>query len=182
LIDGTNQLVSLDVTYTFSEQWKINAWYSYDRTLASQFNSRALAAGSTKDNDLSDTGNSIGLGLRGEVTSRFKLGADLQWARNVSRYEQIINAAQTANFTGDLPSIENKLTRLSLFSMYSLAKSSDLRLDLISERWKTNDWSWMYANGTPFTYGNGTVDGTTVTTNPRQNSTFVGMRYIYKFQ
>jgi len=183
LIDGTSQLASVDVAYTLTDKWKINAWYSYDRTQASQLNTRTFPA-STKDNDLSDTGNSVGMGVRGEVTSRFRLGADLQWARNVSRYEQILNAAQPANFAGDLPSIENKLTRLSLFSIYSLDKSSDLRLDLISEHWKTNDWSWMFANGTAFTYGTGAAlnDGTTVTANPRQNSTFIGMRYIYKFQ
>lgn len=183
LIDGTSQLASVDVAYTLSDKWKINTWYSYDRTQASQLNTRTFPS-STKDNDLSDTGNSVGMGVRGEVTSRFRLGADLQWARNVSRYEQILNAAQPANFAGNLPSIENKLTRLSLFSIYSLDKSSDLRLDLISEHWKTNDWSWMFANGTAFTYGTGAAlnDGTTVTANPRQNSTFIGMRYIYKFQ
>lgn len=182
LIDGSNQLATLDAAYTLSDKWKVNAWYSYDRTHASQLNSRTLATRSTKDNDLSDTGNSVGLGLRGEVTSRFKLGTDLLWARNVSRYEQSLNALQASGMEGNLPAIENKLTRLSVFSIYSLDKSSDLRLDLISEHWKTNDWSWMFANGTPFTYGTGNTDSTVVTSNPRQSSTFIGMRYIYKFQ
>lgn len=184
LIDGNSQLLSLDVAYTLSDKWKINAWYSYDRTQARQLNSRTLATGLTKDNDLSDTGNTVGFGLRGEVTSRFKLGADLLWARNISQYEQTLNAAQTTNFDGNLPAIENKLTRLSIFSIYSLDKSSDLRLDVIGEQWKTDDWSWMFASGSPFTYGTGaaTNDGTTVTANPRQTSIFVGARYIYKFQ
>ena len=85
---------------------------------------------------------------------------------------------------GGLPDIENKLVRLSIFSIYALDKTSDIRVDLIHERWTTNDWSWMFANGTPFSYtgAGGTGDGTTVTANPKQTSNFVGVRYVYKFQ
>lgn len=193
LDEGTNQLYSFDASYVISDKWKINAWYSYDRNKAKQINSRANngagngAAVLRKDYELIDTGNSVGVGVRGEVTSRLKLGGDLQWARNVSQYNQdlAILAAGTllpASYTAGLADIENKLLRVSMFSTYSVTKSSDIRLDMIHERWKTDDWTWMYANGSSFTYGNGTVDGTTVTANPRQNSTFIGARYIYKFQ
>lgn len=191
LEEGTNRLYSFDASYTLSDKWKFNAWYSFDQSQAKQANSRANNAGATavlrKDYDLQDTGNSIGLGVRGEVTSRIKLGGDLQWSRNVSRYDQdlttlVAGTVVPANFTAGLADIENKLIRLSLFSAYSLDKSSDVRVDFIHERWETNDWSWMYANGTPFTYGSATVDGTTVTANPKQTSSFVGIRYIYKFQ
>lgn len=193
LDEGTNQLYTFDVSYTVSEKWKINAWFSHDRSQATQINSRANNGGGAatavlrKDYELTDTGNSIGLGVRGEPTARIKLGGDLQWSRNVSRYDQDLVSLSAGgvvppNYTAGLADIQNKLLRLSMFSTYSLAKNSDLRLDLIHERWETNDWSWMYASGTAFTYGNGTVDGTTVTANPRQNATFLGLRYIYKFQ
>ncbi|MDX9706539.1 MAG: MtrB/PioB family outer membrane beta-barrel protein, partial [Azospira sp.] len=79
--------------------------------------------------------------------------------------------------------IESKLLRLNLFSIYSLSKQSDLRLDFIHERWETNDWTWQFADGSPFVYGgNASVDGTTVITKPKQFSNFIGVRYIYKFQ
>lgn len=194
LEEGKNRLYAFDVSYTLSEKWKFNAWYSFDQSQAKQANSRANNSGATavlrKDYDLQDTGNSVGLGVRGEVTSRIKLGGDLQWSRNVSRYDQDLSRLSAgtivpANFTSGLADIENKLIRLSLFSAYSLDKSSDVRIDFIHERWETDDWSWMYANGTPFVYGGtaaGATDGTTVTANPRQTSTFVGLRYIYKFQ
>lgn len=191
LQEGTASLYGIDASYTLSDKWKFNAWYSYDYNQAKQKAPRASNGGGNaaiKDYNLEDAGNSFGLGVRGEVTSRVKLGGDLQVARNVSRYQQTVTALNgtpgtntVANFAPGLPDIENKLTRLSLFSMYALDKNSDLRLDLISERWKTNDWSWMFANGSAFTYGT-TTDGTTVTSNPRQISTFIGMRYIYKFQ
>jgi MtrB/PioB family decaheme-associated outer membrane protein len=191
LEEGTSSLYAIDASYILSEKWKINAWYSYDHSQAKQKDPRASNGGGNaaiKDYELTDTGNSIGLGMRGEPTSRIKLGADVQWTRNVSQYQQTVTALNgtagtntVASFSSGLPNIENKLTRLSFFSIYSLAKHSDLRFDLINERWKTNDWSWMFANGSPFVYSAAT-DGTTVTSNPSQNSTFVGLRYIYKFQ
>lgn len=192
---GTSRLYGVDASYTINEKWQINAWYSHDRSEARQLASRASNAGGNaaiKDYDLEDIGNNFGIGLRAEPISRLKLGADLQWSRNVSRYQQTVTALNgtagtntNANFILGVPDIENKLTRLSLFSIYALNKSSDLRLDVIGERWQTDDWSWMFANGTPFVYGGTTVgaaDGTTVTANSRQTSTFVGLRYIYKFQ
>jgi hypothetical protein len=85
-----------------------------------------------------------------------------------------------------LPDITNKLARLKLFGVYELQKSSELRLDLIYERWETDDWTWTFADGSPFIYGADVpapaVDGTTVITKPKQVSTFIGGRYIYRFQ
>lgn len=191
LDEGTNRLYGLDATYTLSEKWQINAWYSYDHSEAKQKAARASNAGGNaaiKDYDLEDTGHSIGLGLRGEATSRVKLGGDLLYSRNVSKYQQSVTALNgtagtntTANFSLGVPDIENKLIRLSLFTSYALDKSSDLRVDFIHERWETDDWTWMFANGNAFTYGM-TTDGTQVTSDPKQTSNFVGVRYIYKFQ
>ena len=63
-------------------------------------------------------------------------------------------------------------------------KSTELRFDLVHERWKTNDWTWMFADMTPFRYLGAAAggDGTTVTANQRQSSNMVSARYIYKFQ
>ncbi|MDP1535715.1 MAG: MtrB/PioB family outer membrane beta-barrel protein [Burkholderiales bacterium] len=82
------------------------------------------------------------------------------------------------------PDITNTLLRIKLFAQYALNKSSDLRFNLIHEKWSTDDWSWNLfpaSGATPFSYGT-TTDGTTVLSSPKQNSTFVGVRYIYKFQ
>jgi len=197
LKEGTATLFGLDASYTLNDKWKLNAWYSYDHNQAKQKDPRASNSGGNtaiKDYNLEDTGNSLGLGLRGEVSSRVKVGADLQWSRNLSKYQQTVTAlngtpgtSTVASFTPGLPDIENTLTKLSLFSIYAVDKSSDVRVDFIHERWKTNDWSWMFANGTPFSYTGGSVgstalDGTTVTANQNQSSNFIGARYIYKFQ
>lgn len=177
---GTARIYGLDASYKLSDNWRGNAWYSYDHNQAKQLNIRA-AGGSIKDNNLEDTGTSLGLGLRGDLTGKVAVGADFQWTKNVSKYQQTLTAAQTANVLGALPDIENAITKLSLFATYTVDKSTEVRFDLIHERWKTNDWTWMFASGAPFTYGTVT-DGTTVTSNQKQTSNFVGARYIYKFQ
>lgn len=191
LQEGSNRLYGIDASYTPNDKWKFTAWYSYDHSEAEQLAARASNAGGNaaiKDYDLEETGHSLGLGMRAEVSSKLKFGADLQWTRTVSKYQQSVTAldgtpgtSTTANFVPGLPDIENRIVRLGIFSIIALDKHSDLRIDVIGERWKTDDWSWMFANGAPFSYGT-TTDGTTVTADPTQNSTFIGMRYIYKFQ
>lgn len=190
LHEGTARLYGLDAAYTVNDKWKLNAWYSYDHSEAKQSAARASNGGDNaaiKDFNLEDTGNSFGLGLRAELSARLRFGADLEWMRTVSKYQQTLTglngtvATNTAGTDTNLPDIENKRIKLSLFSLYALDKSSDVRFDFIHERWQTNDWSWMFANGTAFRYGT-TTDGTTVTADSKQVSNFVAVRYIYKFQ
>jgi hypothetical protein len=119
-----------------------------------------------------------------------KLGADLQWSLNKSKYPETITllgpgtvypSSGGVNAVGPLPEIENKLTRLKLFANYKVQKNADLRFDFIHERWQTDDWSWLFANGATFTYGT-TTDGTQVSQAAKQISNFIGARYIYRFQ
>lgn len=63
-----------------------------------------------------------------------------------------------------------------MFANYSVDKSSDVRLDLLYQHFRTNDWQWGY-NGFPFVYW----DNTTVSQNQNQKAAFVAARYIYKF-
>lgn len=192
LSSGKSQLYSVDGAWTVNDRLKLTAWYAYDQSKARQSALRADNGGGNagiKSYDLQDSGNSLGIGMRLEATSRLNLGANLEWTSTVSKYNQSMatfnGAAATypANFDAGLEDIKNRMVRLSLFSVYALDKKSDLRLDFIHERWKTNDWSWLYANGTAFTYGNAAgLDGTYVTADPKQISNFVAMRYIYKFQ
>jgi hypothetical protein len=112
------------------------------------------------------------------------------YSKNVNNYPESLTltgpgtpypTAGAVVAVGPLPNITNKLTRANLYGLYALEKNSELRFDYIYERWQTDDWSWLFANGTPFTYGT-TTDGTQVVMAPRQTSNFVGVRYIYRFQ
>ena len=70
LIDGSAMLFSVDASYVISERWSINAWYTRDRTEATQRGQRdgtgdpALA---TKEAQLEDLGDTVGVGLRGTL-------------------------------------------------------------------------------------------------------------------
>lgn len=181
LKSGIAHLYGIDASYKLNDNWRANAWYSYDHNKASQLNSRAAAGPSIKNSNLEDAGKSLGIGIRGDIASDIAFGADLQRIRNNSRYNQALTAAQTANMSANMPDIENALTKLSLFANYVMDKNTELRFDFIHERWKTNDWTWQFAGGGPFVFGTAT-DGTTVTSNQNQSSNFLGARYIYKFQ
>ena len=193
LRDGSAVLYSVDISYAITDKLSLTAWYSYDKTKATQFSQRAAnsgAAAAEKEALLEDEGNSLGIGLHGRVSNQLKVGTDLQWSKNKTKYPETITllgagtvypSAGGVNAVGPLPDVENKLTRLKLFASYAVQKNADLRFDFIHERWRTDDWSWLFAGGSTFTYGT-TTDGTQVTQAPKQTSNFVGLRYIYRFQ
>lgn len=196
LRDGSASLVSLDARYAVSDVWQLTGWMSHDITRARQLAGRwdriTKVFEMEKDAHLKDQGDSVGLGVRGGFGERLKVGADVQWTRTRSFYDedatlsglgglQALYPTSSGVTAVSLPDIENKLIRLSLFAKYALNKQSDVRFDAIHEQWKTDDWTWSFANGSSFRYGT-TVDGTTVALKPRETTNFYGVRYIYKFQ
>jgi hypothetical protein len=56
-------------------------------------------------------------------------------------------------------------------------KTSSIRVDLIHNRTKFNEWTYQY-NGVPFAFS----DNTTLSAREDQNATFVGISYIYRWQ
>jgi MtrB/PioB family decaheme-associated outer membrane protein len=188
LLNGKSGLLSLDASYKINDNSKLTAWFSHDRSVAAQANARfAQTTGAFQAERMSwlkDIGDSIGLGYRGQASGKLGLGMDLQWTRTTSQYPSDITPApgQLAYPNADpLPDVNSSILTLKLFGEYALDKSSKIRIDMIHERWKTNDWTWYFRDGTPFTYGT-TTDGTQVTSNPRQSSNYIGARYIYSFQ
>lgn len=199
LRDGSMQLYSVDGDVNVSQDWQLTGWVSYDKAKAHQYNWRDGngGAGPVYTNfseawlydTLTDTGKSVGLGLKGKVKPTLKVGANLEWTRTNSEYDQDITPVAGSggplyypNTTAPLPDIESTATKLDLFAEYALSKQSELRFDLIHEIWETNDWTWQFSDGTPFIYtGHDNSDGTMVITDLKQSATFVGARYIYKF-
>jgi hypothetical protein len=189
LREGTAALYSLDAAYAISDTWQLSAWYTRDRTEANQLGQRNAdsgAAEAVKDAHLEDIGDTFGLGLRGKPTPKLKVGADVLYSKNVNKYPESLTltgagAPYPTGSVGPLPNITNKLMRFNLMAIYALEKSAELRFDYIHERWQTDDWSWMFADGTPFTYGTAN-DGTQVVQAPKQSANFIGARYIYRFR
>ena len=70
-----------------------------------------------------------------------------------------------------LPTIEYKLTTLTLFGEYALDEQQGLRVDYRYEQIKNNDWSWN--NYTDYA-------GTTVTQLADESNHFIGVSYFYR--
>ena len=191
LKDGKASLVSLDATYSVTENWQVSGWYARDETAARQRNAQWSGAGVhqlDREANLEDKGDNVGFEVRGKLGAALKVGANALYAKTVSRYQDsitFIGAPVVLPVETPLPDITNKLARLGLFAEYALRKTSTVRFDLIHEDWRTDDWTWQFADGSPFIYGSGAAtaaDGTFVIPNQRQKATFAGVRYIVRFQ
>jgi MtrB/PioB family decaheme-associated outer membrane protein len=169
--EGHAQLWSIDANYAINEMWKINAWYSHDTNNIDQVGPLSPAPNEWKAN-LDDKGDTLGAGVTGKLTSKLTVGANYDWVRTRSKYNQSGTATP-------LPDIKNRLQRVSLYGAYDIQKHSTISLDLTHEEWKTNDWTWEFADGSSYRYS---TDGTMVINDPKQDSNFVGIRYTYKFQ
>ncbi|HEU0290051.1 MAG TPA: MtrB/PioB family outer membrane beta-barrel protein, partial [Burkholderiales bacterium] len=182
LQEGTGRLYSIDGSYQVNSAWQIHAWFTRDENKANEITQQSATV--TKFNDLSEVGDSFGVGVKGKVSSKLKLGAKAEQFRSVNKYNQNIVGGVLPATQVPTPDITNTLQRFNLFAEVPVQKNADVRVNLIHEKWSTNDWSWTMfpASGpTPWAFGT-TTDGTTVNANPKQNSTFVGVRYIYRFQ
>ena len=134
--------------------------------------------------NLTDT---FGLSLKGKVNPRLSLGADLVVTKDVTTFNNVVStfvAGQTAGniagFTAAvpgnyLPNITYNTTKLNLFGLYEVDKKSAVKVNLVYQEFKNDDWQWGY-NGVPFVYS----DNTTVS-NPNQSVTFLGVSYLLKF-
>ncbi len=192
LVDGSAEIYTLDVNYTMSDNWQVSGWYTRDDTKAREVGALLLGttppipASGTKDAQLREVGDSFGFGLRGRASAKLQVGANLEWIKSVSQYPQTLTGyTPTTSESGavtlvPLADITNKLTRLKLFGDYAVDKNSSVRIEASHELWKTDDWTWSFSTGAPFTFGR-TTDGTVVTARPIQSVNFIGTRYIYKF-
>ena len=169
--EGKAQIFSIDANYALNDDWKTKAWYSIE-TLRTNLTGPISAATDWVE-DTRDRGESLGLGIDGKLSDALTLGA--KFDMTISRGD----FTQTPSSTNPPPAIVNKETRLHLFADYAMQKNASIRVDLISEKYRTDDWQWRFSNGTSFSYG---TEGTQVRDNPNQSATFVGIRYTYKFK
>lgn len=176
--DGKTTNFNLDAAYTITDNWKVNGWYSRGDTIMDIFgNNTSYMAG------LRQLGHNLGLGVRGAPTAQFEVGGDLTFSYEVNRTglgvigTQAASSATATNGPGVLPAAAFRQLNLNLYGKYALDKSSDIRVNLVHQRYYSNEWFWNN-NGNSFFF----TDGTTVTQKDQQNVTFLGATYIYKFQ
>ncbi|MEH6503516.1 MAG: MtrB/PioB family decaheme-associated outer membrane protein [Cycloclasticus sp.] len=183
LTDGRAMLLSVDADYAFNKDWNLVAWASWDETEASErvtdFGASFAIIEFERESDLKDTGTSLGLGLKGRASLKLKLGANLEWTRTKSQYDDNDDPGISGSDI-PLPNVKSTVAKLALFAEYELEKKTELRFDLVHQNWRSNDWSWEFSDRTDFSYGTSS-DGTLVIADPNQSSTFVGVSYIHRF-
>jgi MtrB/PioB family decaheme-associated outer membrane protein len=168
---------TVDASYAYSTRWQFTGYASYGHETLRQARPASAVL------SLSNISTTLGLGVEGKLGGSVRVGGSVAYLDDRSAYRQALDASASAAdaallaATGGLPDIVLRQGTTKLFARYALDKQSDLQLDLIHQRSTWSDWAWSY-DGVPFA----TSDGTTVGQSARQRVTFVGLRYVYRWQ
>jgi MtrB/PioB family decaheme-associated outer membrane protein len=171
-------LVSLDSSLALSDKWKVTAYASLgDQKIQTGQNSGYRA-------NIKDTTTAFGLGLTGKPTGRLEVGGKLSYLNDVTKYPFSLYDGNTnapannqVDTYGGLPNVAYRELRFNAYGKYALDKHSEIRADVIHFWAQLHDYNWGYLD-VPFTY----QDNTTLTIDPNQQVTFLGLTYIYKMK
>lgn len=178
----TSDSLSLDGTYTISEEWRVNAFgtRSYNRWNVNKAN---------LGDDTRNTTDTLGVGVSGKATSRLTIGMDLLTTSDTTSFNNVSATAVVGAAPGNilgwngqalpgnyLPAINYKTNKLNLHANYEVDKASSVMALFSYQQFKTDDWQWGY-NGVPFLYS----DNTTVSQPMSQNLKYLSVRYMLKF-
>jgi MtrB/PioB family decaheme-associated outer membrane protein len=160
----------LDAAMNLSENWKATGYANR----GSQTLNLDHAAGYIAE--LENVNTTLGLGLSGKLSGQMDAGGDLSYVNDKNRYQQSMSSG-AALVGGGLPDVTYRMVRLKLFGKYALEKNADIRVDMVRQSVKFDEWTWGY-NGIPFAYS----DNSTVSMQQSQSVTYLGASYIYKFR
>lgn len=176
---NASTLFSVDASYALSDNWKVNGYLSQGvQNLLINHSTGYMA-------NLESTSDGFGMGLSGNATSSLEIGALLSYLNDTTHYgltasPSATGAAASAANLGQaaigLPDVAYQTTSLSIYGKYALDKKSSIRVSLVSQQAKLDEWSYGY-NGRNFLYS----DNTTVTMKQNQVTNFLGVAYIAKF-
>lgn len=170
-------LLAVDFDYLWSESWSINGYVSR----GTQNLNQARAAGYILS--YRNTNTALGLGVAGKPMAKVEVGANLSYVEDRNRYAQSLDAYAPPDSvallaaTGGLPDVLFRQGTLKMFGKYELGKTSSVRMDILFQRSRLDDWQWAY-NGVPFRY----ADGSTVSQQPDQSVAVFGLTYLYQWR
>lgn len=168
LNDTKVEFYNVDAALKLSDKWKMTGYVSFGKQNLNMQQGIGYVA------DMEQRNLAVGLGIVGTVKAGIEVGGEASYVEDKNSSNL---STSTAAAISSLPDNTYRATLVKLYGKFALDKKSDLRIDLIQQWARYNDWTWGY-NGVPFTYS----DNSTVTMQPTQNVTFVGVRYIYKFR
>ena len=170
LRDSGMRNYGVDASWKLSDKWKLTGYWNQGYQTQHVNHSIGYLA------ELGDDSSTLGLGVAAKPSAKLDLGADLMLIDEKNRYQMSL-ASGSALAGGGLPDVNYRLLRLKLFGKYALEKNADLRIDLVHQRAKLDEWTWGY-NGTPFAY----ADNSSVSLQAQQNVSYIGASYIYKLK
>lgn len=176
LDEGKATFLSLDASYKVNESWQALAWVSRestrmrnDSTWGSSRDAVEASVAKKWSANFKQRSEAAGLGFRGTLGERVKVGGDYQYSHERSRYDLSGNLGTAV----EPPDVKYRLNTVKLFAEYEVRRDLSMRVDVVHDRWKTNDWLWNYAFRS---------DGTTLSQDDSQDTTFVGMSVRYAFR
>ncbi|MFA6310888.1 MAG: MtrB/PioB family decaheme-associated outer membrane protein [Sterolibacterium sp.] len=170
LRDTGMRAFGVDAAWMLSEAWKLNGYWNRGKQMLHLDHSTGYLA------ELENLNTAVGVGLLGKYSAKLEVGADLSYLNDNNRYQQSMSNG-AALFGGGLPDVRYRLTSLKLFGKYALEKDADVRVDLVHQRAKLEEWTWGY-DGVPFAFS----DNSSIALQPNQNVTYLGATYIYKLK
>jgi len=165
---GTTMSIALDAAFAVTDDWKATGYYNYGEQLVNQNHSAGYIA------RIFNSTTTVGFGVTGKVSSKVEVGGDLSYMDDATHYGL---ASGNSAAAGVLPDVSYRMMALKLFGKYALDAQSEVRVDMVSQSIKWDEWTWANA-GVPFAYS----DNSTVSMQPSQNVTYVGVKYVYKFK
>lgn len=160
---------NLDASFRPSDKWVLNGYASNGKQTLGMRQQLGYIA------ELSNQSTAVGFGAVGTINAKLEIGGNLSYQEDINRYN--IGMSTGAAVTNPPPDETYRSTVLKLYSKYALDKASGIQVDLIHQRTKYDQWAWG-TGSVLFSYS----DNSTVTLQPVQNVTFIGVRYVYKFK
>jgi hypothetical protein len=167
LSDTKVQFYNVDAALKLSGNWKMTGYASFGKQNLNMQQGIGYIA------NLDQRSVAAGLGIVGTIKAGVEMGGEVSYVEDRNSYDL---AMTTGAPVPNLPDNSYRATLLKFWGTVALDKKSGLRFDLIQQWARYDDWTWG-SNGVPFTYS----DNSTLTIRPTQNVTFLGVRYIYRF-
>jgi hypothetical protein len=169
LRDSKMGSAGVDASWKVSDKWKLNGYWSRGNQTLLINNAGYLA-------DLQNDNESVSLGIIGNLSSSYEVGATVSYLNDRNRYYTSLSSGAALVGNG-LPDGNYRVTSLKLYGKYVMAKNADVRLDLAHQSATIGDWAWA-SNGTSFAYS----DNSSIALQPNQDVTYFGISYIYKMK
>jgi MtrB/PioB family decaheme-associated outer membrane protein len=190
--EGNSVILTADVVYRLSDTWQLSGWASYGLTRSRQQTRSDPDGPNTNSNgafnslnenvfwqaDLKDISKAFGLGVKGKPRENLDVGADLMMTDDVARFGMDVLSGNPVNFNA-LPDYYYRLQSLRLWADHALDRHSGVRVNLVMEKRKTNDWTWVnYVYSPPVVNS----DGTTVRAPESETTRFLGVSYHHRWR